>query len=58
MYPQNKTPEEKITELQKDYDALKRYVDENIGAAAQKIRMLEQQIFKLEKRLPPAPPKA
>ena len=54
MYNQNKSIEEKVSDLQKDYDALATKLDQTIAAAAQKIRGLEDQIRKIEKKLPPA----
>ena len=53
MYNQNKSLEERVADLEKNYDALQTKFEQNIGAAAQKIRELEKEIREIKRNLPP-----
>jgi uncharacterized protein YukE len=53
MYNQNKSLEERVADLEKSYDARQTKFDQNIGAAAQKIRELEKDIREIKKNLSP-----
>ena len=55
MTNENKTLEEKVEKLQKDYDAILNHVNGFQDVVKNQIDKLKQQILKLEKRIPPEP---